>query len=51
MSTNNHSELLHWAMTHGIIMGVNAQISPFVVTHAPITTNPFRFPESQFIKV
>jgi len=31
-------------------MGVNVQNSPFVVTHAPITTYPFRFPETQFSK-
>lgn len=50
-------EKVHWALTHGIIMGVkpsslSSSTSPssVIATHAPFALNPYRFPSLSFNK-
>lgn len=45
---------IHWALTHGIAMGLNIPDREFAekipVIHTPFTMNPFPFPRCQFEK-
>lgn len=44
------NELVHWAMTHGIVMGL-LQPKDGRVTHAPVTLRPYRYPATHFTQV
>jgi len=49
-------DFIGWSFTHGIIMGVPqysteaaVQLQP-LVTHAPFSLNPYKFPRNAFLK-